>query len=200
MARGWTAGIRNPARARLYYTASRRAFRTTQSPIQWLLEAISPRVRRSECVADHSPVYSADVKDNFNFVFTVCSSYIIRIRQFCMYYVYSIFICIKMFGGLSLIKLYEMISHCSPINMMASSPVVYKIMRNVQIHDPASVLVSIKLYKCTQTNVKIQINTFTSAVCLNMCDYSIRPCKFNIHTIDVSFSATYEHIKLKICS
>jgi hypothetical protein len=51
----WMARVQFPAEARLLLpTVSRPALRATQSPIQWVLEALSPRVKQPECEASHS--------------------------------------------------------------------------------------------------------------------------------------------------
>jgi hypothetical protein len=42
--------------------SSRPALGLTQAPIQWVPEALSPRVKRQEREADHSPPASAEVK------------------------------------------------------------------------------------------------------------------------------------------
>jgi hypothetical protein len=47
----------------LFTTASRKALGTTQPPIQWVPEALSLGVKRPGCEADHSPPYSAEVKE-----------------------------------------------------------------------------------------------------------------------------------------
>jgi hypothetical protein len=47
----------------LFTTASRTALEPTQSPIQWVPEALSLGVKRPEREADHSPPSSAAVKE-----------------------------------------------------------------------------------------------------------------------------------------
>jgi hypothetical protein len=42
---------------------SRSALGPTQSPVQWIPKALSPEVKRPGRVADHSPPYSAEVKN-----------------------------------------------------------------------------------------------------------------------------------------
>jgi hypothetical protein len=58
-------GVRFSAEARdiFYSTASRPPLGPTQPPIQWVLEALTPRVKRRGREADHSPAFSAAVKD-----------------------------------------------------------------------------------------------------------------------------------------
>jgi hypothetical protein len=55
IATGWTAGVRFPAGQDifLFSTTSRPALRPTQPPIQWVPEALSPRVKRQGPEADH---------------------------------------------------------------------------------------------------------------------------------------------------
>jgi hypothetical protein len=47
----------------LYFTASRPTLRFTQPPIQWVLEALSPGVKRQGREAHDSPPSSAEVKN-----------------------------------------------------------------------------------------------------------------------------------------
>jgi len=47
----------------LFTTASRPALGPTQPPIQWILETISPGVKRPESEGDHSPPSSAEVNN-----------------------------------------------------------------------------------------------------------------------------------------
>jgi len=47
----------------LFTTASTSALGPTQRPIQWVLGALSLRVKRPEREAEHSPPSSAEVKD-----------------------------------------------------------------------------------------------------------------------------------------
>jgi hypothetical protein len=62
---GSTAGFCSQKRDEtlLYSTASRQPLRSTQSPIQWVMKAISMGVKRPECEADHIPPSSATVKN-----------------------------------------------------------------------------------------------------------------------------------------
>jgi hypothetical protein len=46
----------------LFYTSSRPALGSTQPPVQWVLGALSSRVKRQGREADHSPPASAEVK------------------------------------------------------------------------------------------------------------------------------------------
>jgi hypothetical protein len=54
-------GIRVPVRQRIF-PSPRRRLGPTQPPIQWVLEALSPRIKRPGREADHSPPTSAEVK------------------------------------------------------------------------------------------------------------------------------------------
>jgi hypothetical protein len=47
----------------LFSTMSRLSLGPTQSPIQWVLEALSPGIKQLGCEADHSPPSSAEVKE-----------------------------------------------------------------------------------------------------------------------------------------
>jgi len=47
----------------LYFLPSRTALGPTKPPIQWVPGALSLRVRRPGCEADHSPSSSAEVKE-----------------------------------------------------------------------------------------------------------------------------------------
>jgi hypothetical protein len=47
----------------LYSTASRPAVGSTQPPMQWVLESVSPGLRRSGHEADHSPLSVAEIKN-----------------------------------------------------------------------------------------------------------------------------------------
>jgi hypothetical protein len=47
----------------LFFIASRSALGTTQPPIQWIPETVSPGVKRWEREAEHSPPSGAEVKD-----------------------------------------------------------------------------------------------------------------------------------------
>jgi hypothetical protein len=50
----------------LFTTASRTDLWPAQSPIQWLLGALSLGVKRPVCEADHSPPYSAQAKNSWS--------------------------------------------------------------------------------------------------------------------------------------
>jgi hypothetical protein len=54
--------IRGRGKIFLFSITSRSALGPTQSPIRWVLGAISPRVKRLRREADHSPPSSAEVK------------------------------------------------------------------------------------------------------------------------------------------
>jgi hypothetical protein len=65
----WTIGVLGFGFQRglgifLFTTASRTALRPTQPPIQWLPGALSLGVKRPGCEADHSPPFSAEVKNS----------------------------------------------------------------------------------------------------------------------------------------
>jgi hypothetical protein len=62
---GWTAGVRFPARARvfLFFIASSPALGPTQLPIQWVLGALSMGVKWPGREAAHSPPSCEDVKN-----------------------------------------------------------------------------------------------------------------------------------------
>jgi hypothetical protein len=47
----------------LFCTESRPALGPTQPPIQWVLEAVYPEVKRPGLEADHSPLSSSEVKN-----------------------------------------------------------------------------------------------------------------------------------------
>jgi hypothetical protein len=66
IATGWTAGVRFPARQEIYLfsTESRPVLESTQPPVQWVPGAISSRVKRPGCEADHSPPSGAEVKND----------------------------------------------------------------------------------------------------------------------------------------
>jgi hypothetical protein len=57
--------VSNPGKGKifLFCTASRPTFGPTQPPIQWVLGALSQRVKRRGIEADHSPPFSAEVKN-----------------------------------------------------------------------------------------------------------------------------------------
>jgi hypothetical protein len=50
--------------------SSRLALGPTQPPIQWVVEALSPAVKRPRREADHSPAASAKVKEMWIYTFT----------------------------------------------------------------------------------------------------------------------------------
>jgi hypothetical protein len=64
-AMGWTAGIRFPARGKifLFSIASRPALGFIQPPIKVVPGALSPGLERSGLKVDHSPSASAEVKN-----------------------------------------------------------------------------------------------------------------------------------------
>jgi hypothetical protein len=69
LAKGWTAGFRFPVGARffsslLFSTASTPGLKSNQPPIQWVLVAISPGVKRPEREADHLLPSTAEVKNS----------------------------------------------------------------------------------------------------------------------------------------
>jgi hypothetical protein len=60
---GRRLGVRVPVfKNFLFSTSSRPVLGSTQPPIQWVPEALSPRVKRQGREADHSPPASAEVK------------------------------------------------------------------------------------------------------------------------------------------
>jgi hypothetical protein len=63
--RNWTTRFRFPASVGIFpfATASRPTLAPTQPPIQWILGALSPRVKPPGREADHSPTSSAKVKN-----------------------------------------------------------------------------------------------------------------------------------------
>jgi hypothetical protein len=66
--RGWKIGVlgfdsRRGLAVFLFTTASRTGLEPTQPPIQWLQGALSLGVKRAGREADHSPPYSAEVKE-----------------------------------------------------------------------------------------------------------------------------------------
>jgi hypothetical protein len=67
-------GIRSssPGRVKnfLFSTSSRPALGSTQPPIEWILVALSPGVKRQERDADRSPPTSAEVKKMWIYTFT----------------------------------------------------------------------------------------------------------------------------------
>jgi hypothetical protein len=65
---GWTIGVlgfdsRWGLGIFLFTTASRTTLGPTQPPIQWVPGALSLRVKRPRCEADHSPPSTAEVKE-----------------------------------------------------------------------------------------------------------------------------------------
>jgi hypothetical protein len=48
----------------LYSTAFRLALRSTQPPIAWVPEVLFSEVKQLVCEADHSPLFSAEVKND----------------------------------------------------------------------------------------------------------------------------------------
>jgi hypothetical protein len=62
----------NPSRVKnfLFSTSSRLTLGPTQPPIQWVLGALSPGVKRQGREADHSPPASAEVKKIWIYTFT----------------------------------------------------------------------------------------------------------------------------------
>jgi hypothetical protein len=65
IATGWTAGVLFPAGERnfLYSTPPRPALGPTPPPLQWVLGAVSPGVKRQGCEADFSAPSSVEVKN-----------------------------------------------------------------------------------------------------------------------------------------
>jgi hypothetical protein len=71
----WTIGVlgfdsRRGLGIFLFTTASRTALGPTQPPIQWVLGALSLGVKRSGREADHSPPFSAEVKNVWSYTST----------------------------------------------------------------------------------------------------------------------------------
>jgi len=69
---GWTFGVlgidfRRGLGIFLFTTVSRTSLEPTQSPIQWVPWALSLRVKRLGCEADHSPPSSAEVKNAWRY-------------------------------------------------------------------------------------------------------------------------------------
>jgi hypothetical protein len=69
---GMTIGVlgfdsRRGLRIFLFTIASRTALGPTQPPIQWVPGALSPRLKRPVCEADHSSPPSAEVKNTWNY-------------------------------------------------------------------------------------------------------------------------------------
>jgi hypothetical protein len=62
----------------LFSRSSRPALRSTQPPIQWEPEALSPGVKRPGREVDHSPPTSAEVK-NYDMV---CEFFVVRFNGF----------------------------------------------------------------------------------------------------------------------
>jgi hypothetical protein len=65
-AMGWI-DFRRGLRIFLFTTASRTALGPNQPPIQWVQVALSLGVKRSGRKADHSPPYSAEVKNAWSY-------------------------------------------------------------------------------------------------------------------------------------
>jgi len=55
----------------LFATASRPTLEPTESPIQWVLGAVSPSVKRPGREADHSPPSSAEFKNAWSYTSTL---------------------------------------------------------------------------------------------------------------------------------
>jgi hypothetical protein len=55
-------GVRVPVGSRFFSTSSRPALRPSRPPIQWVLGALSPGIKRKGRGTDHSPTASAEVK------------------------------------------------------------------------------------------------------------------------------------------
>jgi hypothetical protein len=55
-------GVRVPVGTRIFSTSSRPALESTQPPIEWVLGAISPGVKRRWRESNHSPSTTAEVK------------------------------------------------------------------------------------------------------------------------------------------
>jgi hypothetical protein len=65
---GWTIGVlgfdsRRGLGIFIFTTVSRTALKPTQPPIQWVTGALSLGVKRPRHEADHSPPFSAEVKE-----------------------------------------------------------------------------------------------------------------------------------------
>jgi hypothetical protein len=62
---GWTTRDRFPAgeKSLLYSTAFRLVLKSTQPPIQWILRALSPGVKRPGSETDHLPPSSVEIKN-----------------------------------------------------------------------------------------------------------------------------------------
>jgi hypothetical protein len=65
-------GVLSPGRVKdfLFFTSSKSTLGSTQRPIQWVREALSPGVKRTGREADHSPPASAEVKQMSNYTST----------------------------------------------------------------------------------------------------------------------------------
>jgi hypothetical protein len=63
-------GVPSPDRVKkfLFYTLSRPTLGPTQPPIEWVLRALSPGVKRPVREADHSPPSSAEVKKLYLYI------------------------------------------------------------------------------------------------------------------------------------
>jgi hypothetical protein len=55
-------GVRVPVGSRIFSKSSRPALGSMQPPIQWVLRALSPGVKRPGREADHSPLTIAEFK------------------------------------------------------------------------------------------------------------------------------------------
>jgi hypothetical protein len=71
---GWTIGVQFPAGAIielfLHATTSRPALGLNQPPFQWVPVALSLGVKRQGREADHSPPFSAEVKNEWRYTST----------------------------------------------------------------------------------------------------------------------------------
>jgi hypothetical protein len=93
---GWTARSlsSSPCRAKnfLFSTASRPALRPTQSPIQWVPEAVSPGVKCLGCEADHLPStsgkewwsYTSTPQYILMAAFAVCKEKHVKMEYVCL--------------------------------------------------------------------------------------------------------------------
>jgi len=76
IAMGWTTGVSIPGRGSdgifPFATAFRPALRLIQPPpIQWVLGALNPGIKRPRREADHSPPSSAEVKNVFSYTYAL---------------------------------------------------------------------------------------------------------------------------------
>jgi hypothetical protein len=67
--KGWSS-IPSRIKNSLFSTLSRPVLRPTQPPIQWVLGALSPGVKRPVRQSDHSPLTSAEVKNTWIYTST----------------------------------------------------------------------------------------------------------------------------------